>query len=75
MLVGGDYFNHLLSQPGLLIDAGGGRMKKFIRRLIQKHNEKILEKNGFIHCASCKKLILKTDKFCMYCGAIRSKVF
>ena len=39
-----------------------------IKKLIKKHNEKILSKNGFIHCASCKEMIKKSDKYCLYCG-------
>lgn len=41
---------------------------RIIRILINKHNERILKKKGFIPCAYCKKTIHKTDNYCMYCG-------
>lgn len=44
------------------------REMKVLNALIKKHNEKKLLKNGLTRCARCKKLILKTDKYCQYCG-------
>ena len=44
-------------------------MRRLLKWLIQKHNERILLKNGCIHCANCKSLIDKTDKYCSYCGS------
>ncbi len=40
----------------------------WINKIIKKHNEKIMVKRGFFHCAKCNKLIHKTDKYCSYCG-------
>lgn len=43
-------------------------MWKQIKLLIQRRNVKNMQKKGFIHCAHCKNLILKSDKYCQYCG-------
>ena len=34
----------------------------------EKHNDKSLPKEEFIHCAKCGRKILKTDNYCTYCG-------
>lgn len=44
---------------------------RWIKALIKKHNEKKLLKQGFIRCARCKRLILRTDKYCQYCGKVK----
>ena len=51
-----------------------GEEMRVFNALIKKHNEKKTLKNGLIHCAWCKRLILKTDKYCQYCGKSRKKV-
>ena len=43
-------------------------MKYLIGKISKKYNEKILLKNGFVHCAQCRKIISKSDKYCQYCG-------
>ena len=43
-------------------------MIRWLRRKLKKHNEGILKKYGFIHCANCNGLILQSDKYCQYCG-------
>lgn len=43
-------------------------MDVITKKILKKHNERILLKHGFVHCANCKKLILKSDKYCQYCG-------
>lgn len=48
---------------------------KVVRNLIEKHNEKVLLKKGFIHCANCKRLIPKSDKYCQYCGKFMGTKF
>lgn len=54
----------------IMIQTRKGRKMGLLAKLIKKHNEKILIKKGFIYCANCKKIILKTDKFCQYCGKV-----
>lgn len=44
------------------------RVREILKKAIKKHNEKILLRNGLVHCAYCKKMILKQDKYCQYCG-------
>lgn len=39
-----------------------------LRKIIKKHNERIFLKKGLVHCAYCKKMIFKEDKYCQYCG-------
>lgn len=41
---------------------------KTVQKIIKKHNEKIMLKNGFIRCANCNNFILGTDNYCRYCG-------
>lgn len=43
-------------------------MREILKKLLKKHNERMLLKSGLIHCAYCKKLISKGDKYCQYCG-------
>lgn len=33
----------------------------------EKHNDKSVQKEEFIHCAKCGRKIPKTDNYCMYC--------
>ena len=35
----------------------------------EKRNEKSSIGEEFIHCTKCGRKILKTDNYCMYCGA------
>ena len=42
-------------------------MRRLLKWLIQKHNERIMLKNGFFRCAYCKRWIHETHKYCMYC--------
>lgn len=44
-----------------------------LKKILQKHNEKVLLKKDFIRCANCKKIIYKEDKYCQYCGAPTEK--
>ncbi len=46
---------------------------KLFNYFLQKHNKKIYLKCGLVYCARCKRLILKTDKYCQYCGVSMRK--
>ena len=43
-------------------------MISWIKGAVEKHNERILIKNGFVRCAYCRNFIHKSDKYCQYCG-------
>lgn len=43
-------------------------MLKILEILLQKYNERIYLKHGFVYCTYCKKLIWKKDNYCQYCG-------
>lgn len=30
--------------------------------------KKVIRRKMFVPCVSCKKIILRTDKYCMWCG-------
>lgn len=46
-----------------------------IKRFIWLYNE-IMIKKEHIQCSKCKKKILKTDKYCQFCGkAMETKSF
>ena len=37
----------------------------------KKHNEEVSLSKEMIRCVKCKNKILKTDKYCQYCGQKR----
>lgn len=39
-----------------------------LKKILKKYNEKILSKEGLVHCTYCEKLICREDKYCQYCG-------
>ena len=43
-------------------------VREILKKILNKHNEKILLKRGLAYCTHCKKLICRGDKYCQYCG-------
>ena len=48
---------------------------KKINELLEKHNERIYLKEGFIHCVYCNNIIHKDDNYCTNCGRSTRRAF
>lgn len=42
-------------------------MISWIKGAVEKHNERILIKKGFVRCIHCGSFV-HNDKYCQYCG-------